>query len=118
MRLIDADKLTADSDFVVSHVALIKQCGMKHQSGCNAPTCEDCFARLFKYYEHLASTIEAEPTKKGIWLVGLDDIECSVCKWRYSRNLFFEAFIFAHYFPYCPFCGAKMELGYDEYAGR
>ena len=107
MRLIDADKLTADSDFVVSHVALIKQCGMKHQSGCNAPTCEECFARLFKHYEHLAPTVEAEPVKHGKWLDNrhTDTAVCSVCGAVYGDET-----------SYCPKCGAKMEMNkrYDR----
>ena len=99
MRLIDADKLTEDSALVISHVAMIKSCGMKHHYGCSAPTCENCFARLFKYYEHLCPTVEAEPVKYGIWLDGITDTAvCSECKAVYTDQS-----------PYCPKCGAKMK---------
>lgn len=99
MRLIDADAIEWESG----------------TDPCD-PCADMCFVRAENIKE--MPTIETEHTKKGIWLVGLDEIKCSVCEWRYSRKLFFEAFIFAHYFPYCPFCGTKMELEYDEYVGR
>lgn len=119
MRLIDADKLTADSEFIVSHVALVKQYKMKHQSGCNASTCEECFARLFKYYVHLAPTVDAVPAKHGHWIEkeyeygGLMAEKmfctCSVCGKEQMQKLDDNFKLFLT--PYCANCGTKMDGG-------
>lgn len=53
MRPIDADRITADSEFVRATVGLFKSCKMKHHEGCWAPTCEDCFARAFSSFNLL-----------------------------------------------------------------
>ena len=53
MRPIDADKITADSEFVRATVGLFKSCKMKHREGCLAPTCEECFARAFNSFNLL-----------------------------------------------------------------
>lgn len=109
MRLIDADAITADSDLVKTHVSLAKKCKMEHKSGCCASSCEDCFARLFKYYEHLTPTVDAEPVKHGKWetrvqkdatVTGQHTVtECSECGYV----------LFTSTRSYCAKCGAKMD---------
>ena len=56
-----------------------------------------------------APTIEAEPIKRGRWIVRKGAIECSVCKaaflnyWEDQDKMLFSPWVS------CPLCGAKME---------
>ncbi len=113
MRLIDIDKLTADSDLVTSHVALVKECKMEHKSGCAAPNCEECFTRLFKYYDHLFQTIEAEPVKYSKWVCVNDVENVYMCDGADGCGNCIMIEKGKNDICYCPHCGAKMEGG-DE----
>ena len=53
-------------------------------------------------------TIEAEPVRHGKWVYGDDvDIQCSVC----GKDAMSDWMKYTQvYSPYCPWCGAKMDL--------
>lgn len=53
-------------------------------------------------------TIEAEPVRHGKWVYGDDvDIQCSEC----GKDAMSDWMKYTQvYSPYCPWCGAKMDL--------
>ena len=89
MRLIDADKLTEDSDLIISIVGLVKKCHMKHKSGCCAPDCNECISRFFNNFNP-----NLVPT------VGKESI-CSKC-----GSEFYES---VDKYGYCPYCGLTLQ---------
>jgi hypothetical protein len=97
MRLIDADALI---DFI--------DCGHLRNP------LESCFSER-DVVDMLEScpTIDAVPVVRGKWkpiFKGADTCECSVCK---SEGFSDSDFGFIAT-PYCPNCGAKMEVNQDE----
>lgn len=48
MRLLNADKITADSELIVAMVDLFKSCKMQHKDNCLAEDCYECASRFFK----------------------------------------------------------------------
>ncbi len=64
-----------------------------------------------------APTADVAEVRHGKWLVVDDDLwagggryECSACKFGFSFGGFFEM----NTLPYCPHCGAKMEVPDEE----
>ena len=67
----------------------------------------------FQQYVHMQPTIDAVPVVRGEWkpiFKGADTCECSVCK---SEGFSDSDFGFIAT-PYCPNCGAEMEVKQDE----
>ena len=109
--MVDADKLTADSELITSIVSLVKSCRMKHRSGCCAPDCNECISRFFNNFNpNLAPTVEAEPVQHGRWIeIWGGDYECSLCHSIFENGGSYKYIL--HCFKYCPNCGAKMDGG-------
>ena len=98
MRLIDANKITPDSNIVNTITNLISKCGGKYNSGCVATNCNECIAKFFdEKHSHLTPTVDAEPikyTERGLH-IGHKHY-CSACGYlSYIEN-------------YCSKCGAKL----------
>jgi len=56
---------------------------------------------------------EKEPVipKKAFWIhPSYDDCHCSICKRQPEHELDEDAPLY----PYCPYCGAKMEVKWDD----
>lgn len=109
MRLIDADKLTAESKLIISIVSLVKSCHMKHKSGCFTPDCNECMSRFFNHFHsHLAPTVDADPVQHGQWdKIWGGDYSCSLCHSIFSDDDSYKYVL--NNFKYCPNCGAKMD---------
>lgn len=48
MRLLDADRITDDSELIVAMVDLFKSCKVQHRDNCLAENCYECASRFFK----------------------------------------------------------------------
>ena len=105
MRLIDADRLKQDLDLDIYTTKLLRN--GKSDLIFNHHISE---LESFKRTIDLQTTIDAEPTRHGEWKHDRDSIQidsyCSCCGFI---NIFMPKRNFAD-MPYCPNCGAKMDL--------
>lgn len=64
MRLLDADKITKDSDLITTIVDMLQNCNAKHKNGCLAEDCYECISRYFKQtYEHIQPVVSLNSQK-------------------------------------------------------
>ena len=89
-RYIDADALKEE----VSRIYYL------HYAKTLDKTISDFFNAVDKRIKG-APTVDAEPVRHGLWKGnGMGDHCCSLCGEEVS----------GHYYAYCPYCGAKMEV--------
>ena len=61
MRLINADKITKDSELITAISDLLENCHAKHKDNCFAPDCKNCLARFFsENYNHLLKPLDLQ----------------------------------------------------------
>lgn len=100
MRLIDADALLERENYNPFFLT-----GARNGKGLFSA----CKAYLQMTVES-APTIEAEPVKRGRWVVRGGKRYCSVCKERACVTRDMEDFWYTVGTRFCPNCGAKLDL--------
>ena len=108
-RYIDADK-------ILSHLNdEIEACG--DPDGNNEPITYGTMLGLLsaKAFIETAETADVAEIRHGYWIEkNLDDFRkvecsCSMCGWSGVEN--YDSYVDIHDFEFCPYCGAKMDLG-------
>ena len=105
MRLIDADALKAK---IEEMQACEPEYAFHFLNDAQNPSTEwECVEDLIEN----APTIEAEPVRHGAWTKGyckdeeMNCVFCSAC----GKSAYWDTDYGQQLFPYCPYCGAKMD---------
>ena len=105
-----------NADKILSHLNdEIEACG--DPDGNNEPITYGTMLGLLsaKAFIETAETADVQEVRHGYWIEkNLDDFRkvecsCSMCGWSGVEN--YDSYVDIHDFEFCPYCGAKMDLG-------